>query len=334
MRIFIAMLLITVATHAQEFNKWSIEPEVGVTKLRDLQPIKFYNVDLGVRYMLNPLFGLKLSGNYTEIDEYTFQSTSLLGVANIGRVLKFESFLKPYTILAGLGGNYSYSSEDDFQQATHRVSNFQLAAFVDNEVKITNRFFLRAGIDFITGVNSRPATIYPDTKTTTVLNFNLGATFVLGKSGTEHADFYIAPPVNDTIYLKPTIIDSTKTIIQEVATTDSIAGNANINEHVFFKYDSFTFINGTQAFNAIKKIADQLTDGKSIRVSGYASPENGTGNPNYNRELALKRINLVVDYLLSLGVDSNQITIDNQGEIDTKDSNNIELSRRVDLIIE
>ena len=54
-----------------DYNKWSIEANGGANKATKgfsngyfMQTPSFYHVDLGVRYMFNPKFGLKLDGAY------------------------------------------------------------------------------------------------------------------------------------------------------------------------------------------------------------------------------------------------------------------------------
>lgn len=326
----ISFLLATVLTmllysqsNAQEYSKWSIEPEVGLTKIRDITPVEPFNVDLGLRYMPNTKFGIKVNANYTDIQDYDFSywSGGLHGVINVGRLLEFESFTKNYTILSGVGGTYTYSKQPTNNLLLHRLSNFHLSAFVDNEFRLTNTIFLKLGLDVITGVNSRPFAVTTSTETTTILNFNGGITINLGNK--EHADWFLTKKRVDTIMLQPTIIDNSK-IIKEVYNITNTTP-----EYIFFNHDSSTV--DKDGLNAILKTIDKLKTGKRLYILGYASPP---GTNDYNKKLSEKRMFSVIDKLISLGVDKSKITMTIVGEKDTVDGNNVDLSRRVDLIVE
>ncbi|AGO48880.1 membrane protein [Cellulophaga phage phi14:2] len=309
--------------NAQEYSKLSIEPEVGLTKVRDITSVEPFNVDLGVRYMTNTKFGVKLNGNYTNIPDYdiSYWSGGLHGVINVGRLLEFESFTNNYTILSGIGGTYTYSKQPNNSILLHRLSNFHLSAFVDNEFKLSKNIFLKLGLDVITGVNSRPFAVTTSTETTTILNFNTGITINLGNK--EHADWALPKRQIDTVRLQPTIIDNSKTIKQIFNITNATP------EYVFFKHDSSTV--DKDGLNAILKTKDKLDKAKVLHVLGYASPP---GTNDYNKALAQKRMFSVIDKLISVGIDKSKIHVTIIGEKDTVDSNNVDLSRRVDLIVE
>ena len=330
-KLFTLLLLsISFYIHSQEYNKWSIEPEIGITKIRDVTQVVPLNFNIGARYMTNTLFGIKLDAGYTRLHEdYEFNindcpiqyyTGSLHGVINIGRLLNFESFTKNYTILSGVGGTYSYSEENT--QLLHRLSNFHLSGFIDNEIKLSNKVFLRGGLDVITGVNSRPFATTVSTETTTILNFNVGLTITLGKNK-EHADWYITQPSIDTLFLQPKIIDKTITK-REIYNVTS----PKQHEYVFFHHDSY--IVDKDGLNAIVKSSDKLTSNGIITVIGYASPP---GTSDYNITLSKNRALAVVDKLISLGIEKNQINLIYKGEVDTINSKNVDVSRRVTLIV-
>src|SRR5690606_19315589 len=89
------------------FDKWSIELNGGVNKPMRAMTAGYstatlnpFHADLGVRYMFNPKFGLKLDFGYDKFQERDdtapFESrmirTSLQGVINLGRTLNFETW--------------------------------------------------------------------------------------------------------------------------------------------------------------------------------------------------------------------------------------------------
>ena len=112
-----------VAANAQEFNKWSIEATGGFNKPMApltggyLSPtLNIGHVDFGVRYMFNEKFGLKLDygfGSFKEVEGESpsfntkYNRLNLQGVANVGRIMNFESFTRKFGLLmhggAGVG---------------------------------------------------------------------------------------------------------------------------------------------------------------------------------------------------------------------------------------
>jgi outer membrane protein OmpA-like peptidoglycan-associated protein len=324
---FIALFIGTISF--AQYSKSSIEPSFGITKIQDVTPFRMFNSQLGYRHMFNTKFGARILGGYSRLYEsYEYQpyqeplsynTGTLHGVVNVGRVLGFESFTKHYTILGSIGGTYTYSDGSTNNQIYHRYSNFHLSARIDNEIKITKGIFANASLDFIKDVNNRP--FVPSTETTNIFNINIGVVISLNHSK-EHADWYIEPKVVDTILLKPTIIDNT---ITNNITKDC---NCKKNEYVFFNHDSY--IVDKDGLNAIVKIADELIGNGELFIIGYASPP---GTDDYNRELSKKRVLSVVDKLISLGIKGEQLNLEFRGEQNTLNSKNVDLSRRVELLI-
>ena len=337
--LYLYAIMINVTTAQEEtwntYNKWSIEPEVGAVKVRDITSVRPFNADLGVRYMANTKFGVKLSGNYTRIyeqwdfagEEYpiNYLSGTIMGVVNIGRVLEFESFTDWYTILGGVGGNYSHSERPTNDQILFRTSNFHLAAFVDNEFKVSDRVFLRVGMDVITGVNLERNVPNPISETTSILNFNIGATISLGKSKYEHADWFIQEPDLDIVQLEPTIID--KTVTNEITKYVTNDCDCDIQRYLYFAHDSYELTQDTR--EAIEYTKDKILKGKSVTLKAYCS---NVGSIEYNKALAWKRAMAVHDALIGIGVLKENISIEAVGIDDTRDENVYGFGRRVELI--
>lgn len=109
------------------FNRWSIEVNAGQNKAirpystgyYSSDPTNYFNFsgvdhyDLGVRYMFSNLFGLKLDGGYDIIESQSGSGSlpfetkqyrlGLQGVANLGRIMRFESFTNRLNVLAHAG---------------------------------------------------------------------------------------------------------------------------------------------------------------------------------------------------------------------------------------
>lgn len=326
----ILTIMLIISANAQ-YSKSSIEPSFGITKIQDVTPFRTFNTQLGVRHMLNTKFGVRIIGSYARLYEsdddlsyeepLSFTTGTLHGVVNIGRVLGFESFTKHYTILGSVGGTYTYSDGSTNNEIYHRYSNFHLSARIDNEVKITQGLFINASLDFIKDVNNRPFVV--STETTNILNINLGIVISLNHSK-EHADWYIEQPITSTVELQPIIID--KTITNNI--TKVTKCNCVANEYVFFEHDRDIITK--DALSAILKTSDKLTPNGTITIIGYASPP---GASNYNVELSKRRVMAVVKYLISLGIKESQLNLKFNGELDTIDGNNVDISRRVELIV-
>lgn len=107
----VSLLLLSIAAGAQnmaptsttpsvdqEYNKWSIELNGGVNKpTRTMTPgyttesANFFHGDLGVRYMFNPKFGLKLDVGYDQFKEKKI--LQILKAVTLERVYKELSML-------------------------------------------------------------------------------------------------------------------------------------------------------------------------------------------------------------------------------------------------
>lgn len=119
--LFVATMANAQSDYYNEYNHWSIEGQVGVTKptrpmangYRTNSP-DFLQGDLGVRYMINERFGLKLDFGINSFsdgkDSAPFKSnlmrTSLQGVANLGNLLHFSDWTQTINLLAHGGVGY------------------------------------------------------------------------------------------------------------------------------------------------------------------------------------------------------------------------------------
>lgn len=356
-KLFVIICFVFSATFmfAQEFNKWSIEPEFGLTKLQDMpyggSTVGFYNAGIGARYMATPLFGFRVSGSYTH-HKYTLTNQSLeyaegqiFGVCNFGRLLKLERIAKNrYTIIGGVGGDLSNSHDFTNTQMFDRITNFHIAGFIDNEFRVTDKFFLTAGLNVITGVNLTPpagvtninqSTINGVAKTS-IIDFNIKAIFVLGKKK-DHADFYLDPEFvskNTIVY-----VDSTRKVtnnyytkvgdeISKPSTSTSSASSTTPTPHpeyVYFNNDSYKIDkDGLENIEqSLHKIKDKVT------ITAYCS---NVASSEYNLKLAQNRANAVKDKLVNLGVDPAKIKIVSIG-IDNNRSNPeiFDMARRVKI---
>jgi len=127
--LFVTVLSLGTAT-AQEtpgFNKWSIDINGGISKpttpLTTGYYTKDYNLfhaDLGVRYMFNNKFGLKVDVGYDQFENASksasfdgkYYRTDIQGVVNLGRVLNFEEWTQRLNVQAHTGIGYAFMTND------------------------------------------------------------------------------------------------------------------------------------------------------------------------------------------------------------------------------
>ncbi|QDW21317.1 OmpA family protein [Flavobacterium sp. KBS0721] len=217
----VSLLLLTFAAGAQNmattsaqptiekpaYNRWSIELNGGLNKpLRALTPgystetASPFHADLGVRYMFNPKFGLKLDVGYDQFQERDntpefdskYYRASLQGVINLGRALNFETWTNTFGLLAHGGFGVSQLSNDDGFDGKDYMAHGIMG--LTGQVRLSNRIALTGDLTGI--VNGRQNNNFDGHGLTTtgslhgvLLNASVGLTFYLGKNE-KHADWY------------------------------------------------------------------------------------------------------------------------------------------------
>lgn len=202
-------------TASQDFNKWSIELAGGINNPQSafsigspIGNINLFTVDLGVRYMLTDLLGVKVDAGYnyfkkgTEVtsDVNTYNSryyrVDVQGVANVGKVLNLKSFSTKLGVLAhvGVGLGAVRSSDPGSIGPKTRAPQYDLTPNLiyglTGQYKLSNKFALTldasniANKDQVYGFDSK-SKVYENGS---LLNMTLGLTYYLGKSE-KHADW-------------------------------------------------------------------------------------------------------------------------------------------------
>ena len=190
------------------FDKWSIELNGGVNKpLRAMTPgystatLNPFHADLGVRYMFNPKFGLKLDFGYDKFQERDdtapFESrmirTSLQGVINLGRTLNFETWTNTIGLLAHGGfGVSQLSAKDNGFDGEDYMGHGILG--LTGQIKLSNSVALTGDLSGL--VYGRQNYNFDGMGAASTgaldgvtLNASVGLTFYLGKNEI-HADWY------------------------------------------------------------------------------------------------------------------------------------------------
>ncbi len=217
---FIANLSIAQNSDNDDFNKWSVEGNVGISKgVRPFttgyfssNPKDYFNFtsvnhyDLGFRYMFNQYFGAKIDLSYDlfkneeESGSLPFEAqmygVSLQGVINLGRVLHFNTFTNRFGLLVHGGVKISQFTPKTggFKEVTE--DNGGVIFGVTPQFRVTKRIVLTA--DFSSLSNMRQhfnwdgmALSNKDNNLTGLMNtVTFGLTYYIGRKADVHADWY------------------------------------------------------------------------------------------------------------------------------------------------
>lgn len=356
-KFFIIAALLLVSTVTAQYTKSSISATMGVTKIQDVTPFELITVSLKYRNMLNTKFGIELAASMTQQynwgsspmgDELEYKTLHLYGVANVGRVLNFESFTKNYTLLFGLGGSLTRTTDLVNQSLFHRNTNFHISYNIENEYRINNSVSLNTSLNVINDVNNRPNVPYINTgKTTNIFTISFGMTISLD-SNKEHADFYIEEEnqLKRDAQLLSTFsdlqkhalyVDNVLALEKDVSKIKNNLRKLNRpveNQHIvpssFVLFDHNKFNVGKTGMENILNIGNQMEEGDKMEVTAYTST---VGSTKDNLTLAEKRYESVYKILLSLGLDDSMIIKNVVGELSTIDNKNLGLARQVRLDI-
>ena len=193
------------STANTDYNKWSVELAGGFNKpMRPMSAgtrtavVSPYVADLGVRYMINNKFGLKADFGYNSFtqgdDSKNFDSkyyrADLQGVANLGRIMNFETWTNTLGLLGHAGFGLGFG-ESDNSEGTDRMGNF--IAGVTGQIKLSNRIALTG--DFTTILNAKQNRTFDGLAQAgspgfggVLFNGTVGLSIYLGKN-TKHADW-------------------------------------------------------------------------------------------------------------------------------------------------
>lgn len=210
--LLLAMLSLGFAATAQEeksgvdYNRFSIEANGGLTKANNPFADKYYtniapfHVDLGLRYMFNPKFGLRLQVGYDKMKgndrslpfETEYMNANLQGVVNLGRIMDFETWTKVLNVQFHTGVGYAQLDGDRFDKAENTM-NFIVG--LTGQVKLSERIALNADFTMLNNTGQADHTwdgTSPNPEIRgfdgTLYNASIGIAVYLGKHA-KHADW-------------------------------------------------------------------------------------------------------------------------------------------------
>ena len=336
--------------------------------------------ELGVRYMFNEYFGMKLGlmyDRYTEDDaslgafstnQYGF---SIRGVANLGRVLKFQEWTETFNLLAhyGLGISFlNYENITGNDWVGNGIGGLTLQA------KVAPRVTLYGDITAMENFSQHhtfDGGQVDRANLPVIYKGSIGVSVSLGRNE-KHADYYVrdisiaGTPEYDTLDARLTKVESdVKEIesgfdqltsrvdelsgrvddidseVRSIASTRVIDANALIEQliadgyfNIYFNFDRAQ-IDKTAA-NTIKILKTYLENNPDINVDlfGYADER---GPEGYNRQLSQRRADAVAKALVDVGIDAARLNAVGRGEdldiVHTASPESYQLARRVTFSI-
>ncbi|MFP4366585.1 MAG: OmpA family protein [Bacteroidales bacterium] len=367
-----------------DYRKWSVEGSVGFHRPYNNFSQGYYSAtpdffmgEFGARYMFNEYFGMKLGlmyNRFTEADASlgTFSTDQygfgLRGVANLGRILRFEEWTRSFNVLAHYGLGISMMNYENVA-ATDWVGNG--IGGITLQAKVSPRVTLYGDI---TGMENFSQDHTFDGGPANYGNLpvvykgSFGVSVSLGGSdNSEHADWYVrdlsiyGTPEYDTLDYRITEVESgVKDVnnkydeldervneladrideldneVASVASREVVDADAIMSQliddgyfNIFFNFDSAQY--GMIAAGTINILKTYLENNPDVEVDlyGYADER---GPDGYNQKLSQRRADAVANALINVGIDASRLNSEGRGEdlsINSTSPDAYQMARRV-----
>lgn len=284
----------TVETKEIGFNQWSFELAGGFNKpQRPMTPGYFtsivspYTVDFGARYMFNNKFGLKADfgfnsftgdGNSMDFDSKYYRF-DLQGVANLGRMMSFETWTKTIGLLGHAGFGLSYLEREDPTFVKDRMGNFIIG--LTGQIKLSDKIVLTG--DFTTILHAKQGVAFDGASANNITGFHgivytgtVGLTYYLGKKA-KHADWVMD---NDDRFAA---INDRFTAVENRMIDSDKDGVANyLDEEAETPAGTMVDTKGRSIDKNNNKVADET---EAYVLKNYASKTDGPQVINYNDQI-------------------------------------------------
>lgn len=220
--LLLTLVISSTALFAQEngssFNKWSVELGGGLhNAARPYSPGYFnetaapYQVNFGIRYMMNEKFGFRGSFGFNDIQgadnsrrfETQYYRGTIEGVLNAGNILQFHEWSNSFGLLFHAGGGFSVLDVRSLVDNNLEDTMMNVMVGITPQIKLGNRlsFFVDAslvgniGMDTTWDGKTRLSERGVDGATnrgfdSSLYNFSAGFNIYLGSNDT-HADWYV-----------------------------------------------------------------------------------------------------------------------------------------------
>ncbi len=328
----------TETNSSNNYNKWSIEFAGGVNKPQKPFSDGYFTStpspwvgDFGVRYMFNNKFGLKADVGYNSFKgknnsldfDSKYYRVDLQAVANLGRIMNFETWTNTIGLLGHAGFGYSQLRSDSFRGADE-MGNF--IAGVTGQIRLSNRLALTGDFSSIFNASqdrSFDGAALPGNRGFSGLIFNgtVGLNVYLGKN-TKHADWTVISENVDLSAYDNKIADlenriknmPEKQVIVEKPVTNNVVNDRDvvkdlINDKyysVYFDFNKATPIeNSTAAIDVVLSYL-RKNPSASLDIIGYADQ---VGKADYNEKLSNARAENVKKILTQAGIASSRLNV-------------------------
>ena len=366
--ILVLASLAFLGVQAQDgYNKWSVDVNGGLNKA--VSPLTRgyatatpspWSASVGVRYMLNNKFGLRLGGGY---DAFSNKKNTSKFDSNIWNV----NLTSDLNVLVHAGAGYAQLKSDRLGKADRMVF---LTAGVTPQVRLSNRIALL--LDGSLFLNAKQNVSY-DTKSRATRRVFQGAHLVgtvglniaLGKQGV-HADWAAnaaKQQENDDVAQRIAALESNVSDLKDKVSgkqdkmndangngiPDEIesylnnnyqpkgataaapaAENGGVSGDVVADLIKKGYISAYFDFNssvpqmsstwAIDMVVKYMKENSNAQISVVGYADE-LGGTNYNTTLSQKRANAVKDLLVKAGVSASRISVEGKGEDTSVDKN-------------
>lgn len=377
----VSLIAFGVQAQEQDYNKWSFDlgagfnkPAVGLTSGFSTSSPSLWTAKAGVRYMMNNKFGVRLGGSYDNFkagdDSKDFESNAwgvdLQGVANLARVLNFETWTSDLGLLAHAGVGIGQINSDYISKADNIG---YIVAGLTPQLRLSNRVTLQGDVStYFNSKQQRTFDTYSQTTRRAIqgvkLTGTIGLSIALGKHG-QHADWYAEASRIDAIEdcvvaLETNVSDLSSRLASVQNKMNDSNGNGVPDEIENYLNDNYAtkadlskidvnsadvatdlirkgYINVYFDFNSSKPQVSStwatdfavkyLRENSSAGVNVIGYADE-VGGTNYNQSLSLKRADAVKKLLEDAGIDSSRITTQGGGE-DTSVNKNSPRARQL-----
>ena len=342
---------------ATNYNKWSVELAGGVNKPQKPFTEHYFTStpspwvgDLGVRYMFNNKFGLKADFGYNSLTnrknsldfDSKYYRIDLQGVANLGRIMNFETWTNTIGLLGHAGFGVAQLENKDLH-VKDRMGNFITG--ITGQIKLSDRVALTGDFSAIFNASQDLAfdgAAAPGNRGFSGILFNgtIGLNVYLGKNA-KHADWMVISDNADITALENKVanlealvktIPEKQVIVEKPVNTTVVNDKDVVKEMINDKYYSvyFDFNKATPIENSTAAIDVVLAylrknSSASLDILGYADQ---VGTSDYNEKLSNARANNVKTIFEKAGIASSRLNVIPHGA-DTSIQKHSEEARRL-----
>lgn len=344
-KIFILALMLTTLTSYGQFNRWSLSAEYGNQMVDDKTAVnvdRLYHTGIGVRYNINDMFAIGVTGGYdntslvegTSTYEYDFQYARINaeGYINAFKLLGLHSRYATVLFHGGIGT--SYMNGGGFEQKVTNVrGGGTLLVKLNKRFALTGDFSTTSNINQPMKFNGSGASVNTGVNSN-INNASIGLTFYLDNKKETHADWYVKPEVIPVVNNVTNVTENSYPITENEFNLYMKKYNDTqpSSEFVFFLHDKCD-IRETE-LNAIYKVYTQLNEHSDwkLLIKGFASPTSSSSE--YNQVLSENRSNELLNKFIDMGIDKSRISIESYGKDIPRSNQNVhDVARRVELIV-